>query len=230
MPVLIYSGTNVVYRFSPEFLEKYRQAHQLANNGPEFVVKLDPDQKIGPQNLESSSKSYVTVGDVSACAAFVAMLARRNRAYELRYADDISAGDLRNGPSVLVGGFNNPWTLSVTDPLRFTFARGDTIEDRIDRNRSWSVHRSPDGSMTDDYAIVTRLLNSKTEQVLFTAAGIGEFGTQAASEFLASPQRIAEFANKAPRGWDKRNVQIILHIKVVDNLPGTVDIVAIHTW
>jgi NAD dependent epimerase/dehydratase family enzyme len=118
----------------------------------------------------------------------------------------------------------------VTDPLRFAFTRGDTIEDKFDKNRFWSVHLSQDGSTTDDYAIVTRLLNLKTGQILFTAAGIGQYGTQAASEFLSSPQRIKEFADRAPRDWNQKNVQIVLHIKVVDETPGTVDIVAVHYW
>jgi hypothetical protein len=229
-PVLIYTGTNVVYRFSPEFLKKYREAHNLPNKGPEFVVDLDSKQKFDLQDLRSSSNAYVTVGDVSACAAVVAMLAHRNKPYELRYASDISAGDIRTAPSVLIGAFNNPWTINVTDPLRFTFTRGDTIEDKFDKNRSWSVHLSQDGSTTDDYAIVTRLLNLKTGQVLFTAAGIGQYGTQAASEFLSSPQRIKEFADRAPRDWNQKNVQIVLHIKVVDDTPGTVDTVAVYYW
>jgi hypothetical protein len=230
MPVLIYTGTNVVYRFSPEFLIKYREAHHLPNKGPEFVVDLGSKQKFDLQDLRSSSNAYVTVGDVSACAAVVAMLAHRNKPYELRYASDISAGDFRTAPSVLIGAFNNPWTINVTDPLRFAFTRGDTIEDKFDKNRSWSVHLSLDGSTTDDYAIVTRLLNLKTGQILFTAAGIGQYGTQAASEFLSSPQRIKEFADRAPRDWNQKNVQIVLHIKVVDETPGTVDIVAVHYW
>lgn len=229
-PVLIYTGTNVVYRFSPEFLKKYRETHHLPNKGPEFVVDLGSKQEFDLQDLRSSSNAYVTVGDVSACAAIVAMLARRSKPYELRYASDISAGDFRTAPSVLIGAFNNSWTINVTDPLRFAFTQGDTIEDKFDKNRSWSVHLSQDGSTTDDYAIVTRLMNLNTGQILFTAAGIGQYGTQAASEFLSSPQRIKEFTDRAPHDWSQKNVQIVLHIKVVDETPGTVDIVAVHYW
>lgn len=230
IPVLIYTGTNVVYRFSPEFLDRYRKVHRLPNTGPEFEVHLGPSEKVGADDLLTSSNSYVTVGDVSACAAIVAMLARHNKAYELRYAGDISAGDLRASPTVLIGAFNNPWTLNVTEPLHFAFVRGDTIIDRSDGKRSWSVRISPDGSTSDDYAVVTRMRNPKTGQLLLTAAGIGQYGTQAASEFLGSPQRIAEFATKAPRGWSSRNLQIVLHVKVADEVPSVVEIAAVYYW
>lgn len=229
-PVLIYTGTNVVYRLSPDFLARYREAHHLANKGPEFVVKLEPNQTVGARDLLSSSNAYVTTGDVSACAAIVAMLARQKKPYELRYATDISPGDLRAAPSVLIGAFNNPWTLNVTDPLRYTFTHGDTIQDRFDKTKSWTVHLNPDGTTTDDYAIVTRLVNSETGQVMLTAAGIGQYGTQAASEFVSSPQRIADFAAKAPANWPRKNLQIVLHVKVVEDTPGVVDTAAIYFW
>ncbi len=229
-PVLIYTGTNVVYRLSPEFLSKYRESHHLANKGPEFVVDLGPNQTLGAKDLLSSSNAYVTTGDVSACAAIITMLVRRNKPYEMRYASDISPGDVRAAPTVLIGAFNNPWTLNVTDSLRYTFERGDSIQDRLDKKRAWTVHLNPDGSTTDDYAIVTRLLNSDTGQILITAAGIGQYGTQAASEFVSNQQRIAAFAAQAPANWLQKNLQIVLHVKVVQDTPATVEIAAIWYW
>jgi hypothetical protein len=230
MPILIYTGTNVVYRFSPQFLDKYRAAHHLDHTGPEFVVDLQTMQNLDPHDLVVSSNSYVTVGDISACASIVSMLARRNKPYQLRYAGDMSSGDLRSESTVLIGAFNNNWTLNVTAPLRFAFVGGDTIVDRQDKTRSWSVHVNPDGTTTDDYAVVTRLLSPKEGRILLTAAGIGQYGTQAASEFLSNPQRIADFAAKAPRDWSKKNIQIVLHIKVADETPAAVEIVAVHSW
>lgn len=230
-PVLIYTGTNVVYRLSPQFLDKYRESHHLDNKGPEFVVDLAPNQTLGAKDLLSSSNSYVTTGDVSACSAIVAMLVRHSKSYEMRYASDISPGDLRVAPTILIGAFNNPWTLNVTDSLRYTFERGDSIQDRIDRKRSWTVHQSADGLITtDDYAIITRLVNSDTGQILITAAGIGQYGTQAASEFVSSPQRIRDFAAQAPANWAQKNLQIVLHVKVVQDTPASVETAAIWYW
>jgi hypothetical protein len=229
MPVIIYSGTNVVYRLSPAFLDQYRKSHHLENNGPEFAVDLKSAGPLRPEDFLPSTNAYVTVGDISAFTAITSMLAQHRKPYELRYAADISPGDLHSGPTVLVGAFNNRWTLDVTNPLRFAFAGGDTIRDKV-TGRSWSVRVKPDGSTTDDYAIVSRLLSADGRETIMTAAGIGQYGTQAASEFLSSPAKIAEFSRTAPAGWERMNLQIVLHILVVDDVPGSVDVVATHSW
>jgi hypothetical protein len=229
MPVILYTGTNVIYRLSPEFLDRYRRAHHLENRGPEFAVDLKAAGPIGPDDLLPSTNAYVTVGDVSAVTAITSMLARRGKPYQLRYAGDISPGDVRSAPTVLIGAFNNQWTLSVTDPLRFYFADGDTIRDK-QSDRSWSVRVKPDRSTTDDYAIVSRLLSADGRDTIMTAAGIGQYGTQAASEFLSNSARIADFARSAPAGWEKKNLQIVMHVHVVDDVPASADIVSADFW
>ncbi|HEX4156351.1 MAG TPA: hypothetical protein VHY48_12120 [Acidobacteriaceae bacterium] len=230
MPVIIYTGTNVVYRFSPEFLNQYTRMHHLQNNGPEFAVDLKTMGPIDARNLTVSNNAYVTTGDVSACASISSMLVQYKKPYELRFAGDISPGDLHSAPIVLIGAFNNPWTLNITNPLRFTFAGGDMIKDRFNPSRSWNVNVKPNGDTTDDYAIVSRLVNAEQGETMMTAAGIGQYGTQAASEFLSSPERINSFARNEPAGWSSKNLQIVMHVKVVDNVPASENIVAIYQW
>ncbi len=230
IPVIVYTGTNVVYRFNQEFLERYRRLHHLENTGPEFAVDLKSAWPLDARDLKTSSNAYVTTGDVTACVAITSMLAQRAKPYQLRYAEDISPGDLHSAPTVLIGAFNNSWTLNVTKPLRFTFYEGDTIRDRYDKNRSWTVSVRSNGSTTDDYAVVSRLLNVDGRAIIMTAAGIGQYCTQAASEFLSSPQKINAFAQSAPENWNHKNLQIVIHFKVVDDVPASVDIVAVHYW
>jgi hypothetical protein len=229
-PVLIYTGTNVVYRFSPDFLDRYRNLHHVTNNGPEFVINFDHNEKIDSRDILSSSNSYVTTGDVSACAAIISMLAHHNKQFELRYAEDISPSDLRASPTVLIGAFNNPWTLYITHPLRFAFMDGRTIVDQFNNKKSWSVMLDHNGKTIDDYAIITKMRSPQTGKLLLTAAGIGQNGTQAASEFLSNPQQIQDFVNKAPINWDDRNFQIVLHVKVTDEIPSSVNIVETYFW
>ena len=123
----------------------------------------------------------------------------------MRFGGDISVGDLRERPAILIGGFNNSWTLEMTDNLRFRFAYLHQIQDRFDKGRSWKANRD----FTEDYAIISRILNSKTGEILITAAGIGQAGTRAAGEFLTSPEDINSLLLAAPKGWEKRNLQII---------------------
>ena len=161
-PALIYIGSNAAYRFSDSFLESYRDSHHLANKGPEFFVQLAPDEKIRASDLVPVRNSFITVGDVAASAEMTSLLARHDKPYQLRFASDVSFGDLRNTPTVLVGGFNNNWTLEVTNGLRFRLKNGDSIVDTQQKGRAWSTVRHEDGSSSDDYAVIFRLRMSKT--------------------------------------------------------------------
>jgi len=150
--------------------------------------------------------------------------------HTLSHGGDISQGDLQSAPVVLIGAFNNSWTLRVTNPLRVNFAGGSSIRDSYDRKRAWAVHVRPDGTTTDDDAIITRLLGPDGGESMMTAAGIGHYGTEAASDFLSSPEQIDAFANTAPAGWSQRNLQIVMHVKVDEDSPVSADIVAVQTW
>ncbi len=114
--------------------------------------------------------------------------------------------------------------------MRYRFVRGDTIEDRFNPQNTWSIRTKSNGAMLDDYAVVSRIVAPKNGGVVLTAAGIGQYGTQAASEYLADGQRIAEFARRAPRDWPQKNGQILLHVKVADEIPVSIDIVGLYFW
>ena len=87
-----------------------------------------------------------------------------------------------------------------------------------------------DGRTPEDYAIVSRVFDSKTGELLIAAAGITQYGTRAAGEFLTSPRLLAELATRAPKDWPKKNLQAVLHTKIVDDMPGPPSIVATCYW
>ena len=114
----------------------------------------------------------------------------------------------------------------MTDNLRFVFSYRHQIEDSFDKSRSWKANQD----FTDDYAIISRIPTSKTGEILITAAGIGQAGTRAAGEFLTSPADIDSLLQAAPKGWDKRNLQIVLHTNVINGSPSHPDVIATHYW
>ena len=69
------------------------------------------------------------------------LLASRHHPYDLRFGSDLSFGDLRHSSAILIGAFNNSWTLNMTDNLRFVYESGDSpqmhVQDRFDASRSW---------------------------------------------------------------------------------------------
>ncbi len=226
---VIYVGSNAVYSLSGSFLDRYRQEHRLdkvETMGREFFVPLGSTDIVNGNDLVSEKDTYVTVGDAAATARIASFLSLRKKSYDMRFGGDISVGDLRERPAILIGGFNNSWTLEMTDNLRFVFAYRYQIQDRFDKSRGWKASQD----FTDDYAIISRILNSKTGEILITAAGIGHAGTRAAGEFLTSPEDIDSLLLAAPRGWDKKNLQIVLHTTVINGSPNHPDVIATYYW
>jgi len=173
---------------------------------------------------------YTCIGDAYAAAVLASLFARKGKLYQLRYGADLTFGDLRYQPSILIGAFNNAWTLQMTNELRFVFENHPTIRDRSDHRVYTPPDLQQDGRTTDDYAIVSRIFDSKSGELLITAAGITQYGTRAAGEFLTSLPLMKSLARKAPRDWPKKNIQILLHTRIIDEIPGPPDIVKSYFW
>ena len=235
-PVLVCTGSNRVYRLSEEARARYRKSHprqeDLAPN-LEVLVPRDELKNFTGADFFPVTNTYLTVGDASATAQISSLFTSRHHPYDLRFGSDLSFGDLREGSAVLIGAFNNSWTLNMTDNLRFVFEQGDSaamhVRDRFDGSRTWSPKMS-DGKFVEDYAIVSRILESKTGRVLVTIAGLDHSGTRAAGDFVTSPQLIADLIKQAPKDWSRKNSQVLLHTNVVNDIPGTPTVVAVYFW
>jgi hypothetical protein len=84
--------------------------------------------------------------------------------------------------------------------------------------------------VAEDFVIISRVFQSETGEMLITAAGITQYGTRAAGEFLTNPIHLEAFARQAPAGWQKKNLQIVFSVKIIDNTPGPPTILATHFW
>ena len=228
-PILIYIGSNAVYELSTSFQDKYFEQHPRSQSeamGLESYLPLPPGTKLDIQDLYPAKDTYVTIGDVAATTRIVSMLVRREKQFDIRFASDVAFGDLRENPTILIGAHNNAWTITMTENLRYVFDGRNGIVDRTGTQKRWSTNNN----FTDDYAIVSRVLNSKTGTSVITAAGIGHAGTRAAAEFLTNPQSLSALVKSLPKDWEKKNVQIVLHTTVINQLPSAPDIVATYCW
>ena len=227
--VLIYVGGNAVYQLSSSYLDEYYRQHPRSHTeemGFESYIPLPPGTKIDAQDLYPAKDIFVTIGDVAAITKIEAVLVRRNRQFDIRYGGDIAYGDLRESPTILVGAHNNSWTLTMTENLRYVFDGRSAIVDRSDPRRRWSSN----SAFTEDYAIVSRVLNSKAGTSVIVAAGVGYPGTQAAAEFVTNPQSISALVKSFPKGWEKKNIQIVLHTTATNQLAAAPDVVATYCW
>lgn len=226
---LIYVGGNAVYQLSSSYIDTYFKQHprsQSEEMGLETYIPIPSGAKIDAQDLFPAKDTFVTIGDVAAITSFESLLMHRNKQFDIRYGGDLTFGDLRQSPTILIGAHNNSWTLTMTGDLRYIFDGRNAIVDRSNPQKRWLAT----ASFSEDYAIVSRILNSKTGIIVISAAGIGYAGTQAAAEFVTNPQAISVLVKTLPKDWEKKNLQIVLHTIVTNQLPSTPDVVATYCW
>lgn len=232
-PVLLYSGANAVYMLSSNFMNRYEATHPLdplQNQGREFVVPMSSDMKIDPGDLVGFKNEFVTLGDLSANVRVASLLALHHRRFDVRSGQDIAFSDLRQSPTVLIGAFNNSWTLELTGDLPFAFDRNLTIRDQVGRKQTWTPVFVGESRVTVDYAVVTRMPRSKTGEALIAIAGITQSGTRAAAEFITDPEQMKSLVTLAPRDWSQKNLQFVLQTKVVNDIPTAPVVVALKSW
>lgn len=231
--VLIYTGTNLVYMPTHEFAENNYSTHPLGRDeipGTATILPaLQPGDELTAKNVIPMNSHFVSVGDITANVDVASLLTAHHRNFDLRSGTDISFGELRKSSAVLIGAFDNSWTLEMTRDLSFVFVDGH-IQERDGPKRSWSTVYAPDGTIAEDYAVVSRLLDVKTGGRIIAIAGIFDCGTRAASEFITDPVKFTILAN-VPRGaWDRDNFQIVLHVVFKNQYPTSIDVVAVRYW
>ena len=180
---------------------------------------------------------YVALGDAECLMRLSSVLERYRKPYRVRGQHSTSFADLRDTPAVLIGAFDNPWTLRTAGQLRFTFSKDSAHETDmvLDRqhpeNREWTLTGAwPNWDVPNDYAIVSRILDTTTDRPVIIAAGITQYGTMAAGEFLSNPEYFSEAVGKFPRNWQKKNLQIVLRVPLVNRVPGHPLVLATHVW
>jgi len=235
--VLICLAAPVVYRPTDALYKKYALTHpgtfQTEVDKTNNVLPLDPHQTILWSDLWNFSDYGVVRGDVYAAVAVSALLGKIGKPSQVRIGTNYSFEDLRNSPAVVVGAFNNRWTMHITSSLRFVFIEQDgrfMIREQTKGGQVWEQHIDKKGEVTDDTAIVTRLLDSKTGQFTITVAGIGQKGTQAAGEFVSNPEFLEQGLRSVPADWQKKNLEIVLQTTVTDTVPGPPRVVAAYSW
>ena len=231
--VLICVGQPVAYNL------KSRQAQDAIQDAhtPQRPNSTPANGVIRAEDLIILWDRYVALGDAECLMRLSSVLERHRKPYRVRGERSTSFADLRDTPAVLIGAFDNPWTLRTTGQLRFTFSKDTAheIDKVMDRqhpeNREWTLTGAwPNWDVPNDYAIVSRILDTTTDRPVIIAAGITQYGTMAAGEFLSNPEYFSEAVGKFPRNWQKKNLQIVLRVPVVNRIPGHPRVLATHVW
>jgi hypothetical protein len=194
----------------------------------------DPTQ----QRQLQEKMSAVLVDDLQPLVSLSGLLDMRHQPYILMGEDTTTLTDLRRGPAIFLGAFDNAWTLRVTRGLRFRF--GDDaamthfwIEDTQSPTRAhWEIDRNLQEATNNyrDYAIVARFVDANTGKPAVIAAGIARGGTVAAGEFLTQPANMDLIKAQAPKNWDGQNMEFVLSTEIIDGRSSPPKVEATYFW
>ena len=192
-----------------------------------------------PPAQAPSQDVNVAVGmmDLNAINKISVYLRSNNKDFVVRAAQGITLADLHSGPAVLYGSYHNEWSSLLQGNLRFQF-RGEAdprirwIEDTSNpANRNWSMELSaPYDQVSSDYALVTRAQDPNTGQWWIGIGGLTGHGTLAINQFLLDPASMAGIVSHLPRGWEKKNLQLVFAINVIHGSAGAAHVVASQVW
>jgi DNA-binding winged helix-turn-helix (wHTH) protein len=182
--------------------------------------------------------SVVVIDDLDTIVNVSGAIRAHGKIPVLKGEEVTTLSDLRNGPSIIVGAFDNAWTLRLTQPLRFHFANNAEmtqfkIIDSNDPSRSpWVINRAQQMATNNykDFAIVARFTDSNTGKPAVIIAGVGRGGTIAAGEFLTDPEDLAQLIRAIKAGGNKKNLEVVLSTQIIDGQPGTPKIEATYFW
>jgi hypothetical protein len=177
----------------------------------------------------------LNVYDVITLARSIAPLVPKNGEFRVLAGSETGFAQLREGPSVMIGAFDNPWTMRITQDLPIGFEYDDHVRKVVDRKsvprRMWTLQwQVPMKSLARDYAVVARIHDQVSGQPVIILAGILGEGTEAASEVASNPAYLDAMLQKAPKNWDQLNLEAVIEANVIEGHPGPPTVVAVETW
>jgi hypothetical protein len=178
---------------------------------------------------------WVGIGPASTLPRAADFLDAHHYPYHLRFGEELTFAQLREQPSLLLGGFEVDWTLRMTNDLRFAPALAQPTGERafVDKqtNHVWKEVKRPNNPYVDvDYGLLCRLFDAATGQINLLAVGTQTFGTEGAASLLFNPELFADVIRHAPGNWETKNIQAIIRVPVIGTTPSKPELVATHFW
>jgi hypothetical protein len=175
------------------------------------------------------------VSDVVTLARSIVPLVPKDRAFRVVAASETGFAQLRESPFVLIGAYDNTWTMRITQDLPFGFEYDAHDRKLVDRKSSskrfWTLQwEVPYTKLAKDYAIVARIHDNVTGQPVIILAGILGEGTEAASEVVSNPAYLDAMLRKAPKNWDQLNLEAVIETNVIEGHAGPPKVLAVETW
>ena len=176
--------------------------------------------------------------DLNAAVKVAGILQAADKQYSLKSEGATNLEDLRAGPAIFIGAFDNAWTLRLTNPLRYHFANSPDmsqfriVDSTAPAQNRWAVDRNVQMTTNNyrDYALLARFSDVNTGKVAVIAAGIGRGGTIAAGEFLTNRDLLNQLRHAAAQAGNKTNMEVVISTQIIDGRPGSPRMEAVYFW
>lgn len=225
-PILLSLGlieSLTAYVPASEFQQKAKQACTTVESCADFLTQVKP-----------LGVATVPLGDAVGFSQITGFLGRRGKPFRVRGSNSTGYSDINEFDTILIGCFSNRWTVDAMRSLRFRLVSSQhsyILDTQFPDRREWVISRGWPVLQNDvDYAIVARIRDDKTGKVKVIAAGLTPFGTEAAATFIANEKRMNAAFAKLARGWQGRNVELVLRTRVQVSVPGPAEVVASQVW
>lgn len=201
---------------------------------PPASLEVRQKTSIALSELKPAGDRYYSVGDYLASVRLAEFLGQRAKPFQIIGDRSAALKDLRGRPAILIGQFNNLWTMGLTGNLRYYIDRStqNFSYDVLDRQNPGKVIYSAvrNASRPEEYAIVSRIFDAPTEKTVVSIAGMTFNGTIAAGEFLTNERYMREAFGRAPAGWNQKNIQVILKTTMMGGATSPPKVVATYYW
>lgn len=190
------------------------------------------------QTILPDSLTAVVIDDLSPIINVAGLLKSNGKKYTLKGESATNLTDLRAGPTIFIGAFDNAWTLRLTRSLRYRFVNNPEmtqlgiVDSNAPGSTRWMVNREQQMATNNyrDYAIIARFTDSVTGKIAVMVAGVARGGTIAAGEFLTDPDNLAELMRAAKAAGNKPNMEIVLSTQIIGGEPGSPRMEAAYFW
>lgn len=221
--VTICFGDSHLYWVSPELRQK------VEDNPPSIVIR--------PEDIIKASSGGTAIGDVRGVISLAGFLNSRGLVTQALWPQENRKTAPEHTNIIYIGAFNNVWTMNLNQNLRFSFEPSQAghkqiwgIHDRLHPDRIWTTEEPGAQQAAHSYALITRIIDPDRSRVQMAIGGINEFGTEAACDFLTDGAALSEVVHSAPRGWQERNLQILLEMDISGNIVVNPKVIAIQVW
>ncbi|NUQ28094.1 MAG: hypothetical protein HOQ35_06215 [Acidobacteriaceae bacterium] len=183
-------------------------------------------------NHVTRTRNHLDPNVGAALVSVSSLLGAQGKHPYMRIADTTTLPDLRRQPSILIGGFNNQWTVRVQSNMRYRISRLSPDASGVVDTKNGDAplgtfdFSAPVNSISKSYAIITRLNDPLTGQYVLSLAGLGSYGNSSAAEFVTTPAYFALFAKQAPKGWESHNVQVVIETSLVEGKTSPPKVIA----